>query len=151
MFDIGEGLNIADNVLAKRRHYFSAGKLIDGETGLLTIGKDCAISPGTQIDYTGKVTIGNNAEISGNVLILSHQHPSNPKLRRKITIPLIVEIGDNAWLGERCVLVPSKKTGGLKIGENAIVAAGAVVTKDVPDNMIVGGNPAVIISQQERS
>ncbi|CRK82236.1 maltose O-acetyltransferase [Neobacillus massiliamazoniensis] len=51
-----------------------------------------------------------------------------------------VTIGDNVWIGGRAVINP-----GVKIGNNVVVASGAVITKDVPDNVVVGGNPARII------
>ena len=51
-----------------------------------------------------------------------------------------VVIGDNVWLGGGCIINP-----GIKIGNNVAVASGAVVTKDVPDHAVVGGNPAKII------
>ena len=53
-----------------------------------------------------------------------------------------MKIGDNVWIGGSAVIVP-----GVTIGNNVVVAAGAVVTKDVPDNVVVGGNPAKIIKE----
>lgn len=55
-----------------------------------------------------------------------------------------VEIGNNVWIGGRAVINP-----GVKIGNNAVIASGTVVTKNVPDNVVVGGNPAVIIKHIE--
>lgn len=53
-----------------------------------------------------------------------------------------VTIGDNVWIGGRAIINP-----GVTIGDNAVIASGAVVTKDVPDNVVVGGNPAKIIKK----
>lgn len=55
-----------------------------------------------------------------------------------------VKIGDNVWIGGRAIVNP-----GVKIGNNVVIASGAVVTKDVPDNVVVGGNPAKIIKRME--
>lgn len=55
-----------------------------------------------------------------------------------------IEIGDDVWIGQRCIIMPCKK-----IGSHSVVAAGSVVSKDVPDYVIVGGNPIAIIKQRQ--
>ena len=75
----------------------------------------------------------------GGTKILTEHHPEEPALRHRLLVkPVIVR--RNAWIGAGAMILP-----GVTIGENAIVAAGAVVTKDVPDNTVVAGVPAKIV------
>lgn len=84
------------------------------------------------------VHIGDYCMIGPNVLITTVGHPHSPaKRRNKIAQAWPVRIGDDVWIGGNAVILP-----GITIGNNVIVAAGAVVTKDVPDNCVVGGIPA---------
>ena len=92
-----------------------------------------------------EVHIGNNVMIGPNTLITTVGHPITPKGRREhISLASPVYIGNDVWIGGNCTILP-----GVKIGNNVVVAAGAVVTKDVPDNSLVGGVPAKIIRQIE--
>ena len=84
------------------------------------------------------VHIGDNVMIGPNTLISTVNHPISPKGRRNhLGIAKPVKIGDDVWIGGNVTILP-----GVTIGNNVVVAAGAVVTKDVPDNCIVGGVPA---------
>lgn len=84
------------------------------------------------------VTIGDNVMIGPNTLITTVNHPISPMGRRKhLGIAKPVVIGNDVWIGGNVTILP-----GVTIGNNVVVAAGAVVTKDVPDNCIVGGVPA---------
>lgn len=84
------------------------------------------------------VTMGDNVWIAPNTLITTINHPISPAGRRKhLGISKPITIGDDVWIGGNCTILP-----GVTIGNNVVVAAGAVVTKDVPDNCIVGGVPA---------
>ncbi|WP_423409372.1 sugar O-acetyltransferase [Heyndrickxia sp. MSNUG] len=92
-----------------------------------------------------EVKIGENCFMAPGVHIYTAAHPINPYER--IAGPEFgkpVVIGDNCWIGGRAVINP-----GVKIGNNVVVASGAVVTKDVPDDVVVGGNPARIIKKIE--
>jgi maltose O-acetyltransferase len=77
------------------------------------------------------------------VHIYTNTHPVNAEQRiTEVEYTKPVTIGDNVWIGGRAVINP-----GVTIGDNAVVASGAVVIKDVPDHVVVGGNPAKIIKK----
>ncbi|AOY74986.1 maltose acetyltransferase domain-containing protein [Clostridium formicaceticum] len=90
-----------------------------------------------------EIRIGDNCFIAPGVHIYTATHPLDPNERvsgAEYGIP--VSIGDNVWIGGRVIINP-----GVKIGNNVVIASGTVVTKDVPDNIVIGGNPAKIIKQ----
>lgn len=92
-----------------------------------------------------EIQIGDNCLLAPGVHIYTAAHPLNPNAR--ISGPEYgkpVSIGNNVWIGGRAIINP-----GINIGNNVVVASGAVVTKDVPDNVVVGGNPAKIIKRIE--
>ncbi|MDB8558407.1 acyltransferase [Turicibacter sanguinis] len=100
--------------------------------------KDC-ISKGMVIgENCNLIQIGNNVTIAPQAYLLAHD-ASTKKLLGYTKIGLI-SIRDNVFIGARALILP-----GVTIGKNSIVAAGAVVTKDVPESVIVAGNPAKII------
>jgi maltose O-acetyltransferase len=91
----------------------------------------------------GKVTIGDNVMFATNVSILTAGHPVHPEARNsgyEYGIP--VTIGNNVWLGGNVVVNP-----GVSIGDNAVIGAGSVVTKDIPANVIAAGVPCKIIRE----
>lgn len=89
------------------------------------------------------VTIGNNAFIGPNVSIFTACHPLNAAERdRNVQWAEPVTIGHSVWIGGGAVILP-----GVTVGNNVVIGAGAVVTRPVPDNCVVAGNPARIIKQ----
>ncbi|MBD0822710.1 sugar O-acetyltransferase [Aestuariibaculum marinum] len=84
-----------------------------------------------------EVKIGDNCLIAPNVGIYTAGHNINPIDRHKTGFAKPTTIGNNVWIGGHCVII-----GGVKIGDNSIIASGSVVTKDVPKNTIFAGNPA---------
>jgi len=84
------------------------------------------------------LSIGDRVAIAQRVLIILSSHPNNSKLRDQIgDINGSVTICDDAWIGAGAILLPN-----VTVGEQAIVAAGSIVTKDVPPRTVVAGNPA---------
>ena len=103
---------------------------------LTKVGKGVFINFGCTFLDQGGITIEDGVFIAPDVKILTEGHPEDPALRHTlVTAP--IHIGRNVWIGAGAMILP-----GVTIGENAIIAAGAVVNRDVPANMIVGGVPA---------
>ncbi len=90
------------------------------------------------------VVIGDNVMFGPNVQIYTATHPINPNKRIEgLESGKIIIIEDNVWIGGGAIVCP-----GVKIGKGSVIAAGAVVVKDVPENVFVGGNPAKIIKKE---
>lgn len=107
------------------------------------IGKNVFINFDCTFLDLGGITIEDNVLIAPKVSLLSEGHPVSPENRHSLMSGHI-HIKKNAWIGAGAIILQ-----GVTIGENAIVAAGAVVSKDVPDNTIAGGIPAKIIKETE--
>ena len=128
------------------------GATIDDSVGIFTplqtnYGKNIKIGKNVFINFNctfldlGGITIEDGVMIAPNVNLLSEGHPVAPKDRHYIFgKPILIQ--SNAWIGGNVTILP-----GVTIGKNAIVAAGSVVNKDVPDNTIVGGIPAKVIKE----
>lgn len=128
---VGEllGITIDESTTVCIPFYTDLGKWI-------TIGKEVFINMGCTFMDRGGITIENKVLIGPKVNLITENHPEDPELRRYVYAkPIVIKKG--AWIGASATVLP-----GVTIGENVIVAAGAVVTKDVADNMIVGGVPA---------
>lgn len=110
-------------------------------------GSYITIGAGTFINYNltaldvAPITIGKDCQLGPNVQLLTPTHPIEPQPRRdklEGAKPIVLE--DNVWLGGGVIVLP-----GVTIGENSVIGAGAVVTKDVPANSIAVGNPARVV------
>jgi maltose O-acetyltransferase len=107
----------------------------------LIIGQDCSIEVDCVFDLEERITIGDRVTLSPGVMILTSTHELDIREHRAGAVQRApVNIGDGAWLGARCVVLP-----GVTVGAGAIVNAGSVVNKDVAPNTRVGGMPAVQI------
>lgn len=103
------------------------------------VGKEVFINFGCTFLDQGGITIEDGVFIGPGAKILTEGHPEEPELRHTLhTEPVVIR--RKAWIGAGAMILP-----GVTVGENAIVAAGAVVTKDVPDNAIVAGVPAKVL------
>lgn len=103
------------------------------------IGKNVFINMGCKFQDQGGIYIGDGALIGHNVVLATLNHAMSPEDRASM-IPAPIRIGKRVWIGANATVLP-----GVTIGDGAIVAAGAVVTKDVPENTVVAGVPAVPI------
>ena len=102
-------------------------------------GRDCFVNFGCTFLAIGGITVEDGAFIGPHCVLATEYHPEDPARRHSLLTRPIV-IGRNAWLG-----ADVKVLAGVTIGENAIVAAGSVVTRNVPAGMVVAGSPARII------
>lgn len=109
----------------------------------ITIGKNVFINSGCRFQDQGGITIGDGSFIGHNVVLATLNHGLMPE-DRSTTYPASIIIGKNVWIGSNATILQ-----GVTIGDNAVVAAGAVVTKDVSENTIVGGVPAKFIKRIE--
>lgn len=105
----------------------------------LSLGKNVFINFDCTFLTLGGITIEDNVLIGPGVKILSEGHPLNFEDRQTL-VPGKIHIKQNAWIGAGSIILP-----GITIGENAVVAAGAVVTSDVPANTVAAGVPAKTI------
>ena len=113
--------------------YTASGKEIN-------VGRNVFINQNCTLYDLGGLYIGNDVMIGPNVSIITTGHPIEPSQRHSVTIGKPIVIERNVWIAAGATII-----GGVTVGENSVIAAGAVVTKDVPANTLVGGNPARII------
>src|ERR1700754_267360 len=106
----------------------------------IRVGRNVFINQNCTFYDLGGLDIGDDVMIGPNVSIITTSHPIEPSQRRTVTIGKPIVIERNVWIAAGATII-----GGVTIGENSVVAAGSVVTKDVPPNTVVGGNPARII------
>lgn len=110
----------------------------------VTFGRDCFLNFGCTLLALGGITIGDGAFIGPHCVLATEYHPEDPARRHQLLTKPIV-IGKNAWLGANVTVLA-----GVTVGDNAIVAAGSMVTKDVPPDTVVAGVPAKAIRMIKR-
>jgi maltose O-acetyltransferase len=108
----------------------------------VTIGKGTIIGDHATLDGRAKLTIGDHVDIASEVMIFNGEHDIHSEDFKPVNAP--VTINDYVFIGPRAIILP-----GVKVGWGAVVAAGAVVTKDVPDLTIVAGVPAQVIGHRK--
>ena len=108
----------------------------------IEIGQDSIIGDHVFLDGRDKLKIGDHVDIASQVLIYNSEHDINSEDFHAVTAPVIIE--DYVFIGPGAIILPN-----VKIGKGAVVAAGAVVTKDVLDFAIVGGVPAEVIGERK--
>ncbi len=107
----------------------------------ITIGASCFANFGLVALDVAPITIGDHVQMATNVQLLTPTHPIDPDLRRagwEAAEPIV--IGDNVWLGGGVIVLP-----GVTIGDDTVVGAGSVVTRDLPPGVVAVGNPARVI------
>jgi maltose O-acetyltransferase len=108
----------------------------------VSFGESISIAPYVHIWGQGGVWIGDHTMIASHVVITSVTHNKKSTFYKDENVCLPVRIGKNVWIGAHAVILP-----GLEIGDDAIIGAGAVVTRNVPPRTIVAGIPARSISE----
>jgi len=127
------GKKVDDNFLLIPPFYTTGGADI-------RVGRNVFINQNCTFYDLGGLDIADDVMIGPNVSIITSSHPIEPAQRRAFVIGKPIVIERNAWIAAGATII-----GGVTIGENSVVAAGSVVTKDVPANTLVGGNPAKVI------
>ena len=128
------------------------------------IGEDCYIEPPLHANWAGKnvhfgknvyanfnltlvddthIYVGDYTMFAPNVVVTTAGHPIDPTLREKVyQFNLPVHIGRNVWIGAGAVILP-----GITIGDNSVIGAGSIVTKDIPANCVAYGNPCRVVRE----
>ncbi|WED28634.1 sugar O-acetyltransferase [Vibrio sp. DW001] len=112
--------------------------------GNIRVGKNFYANFNCIILDVNRVDIGDNVLLAPNVQIYTAGHPTDVKSRVEegVEFGLPITIGDNVWIGGGVIICP-----GVSIGTNSVIGAGAVVTKDVPENVVAAGNPCRVIKK----
>lgn len=128
----------SDTLLLGDRTYIAAGAYL---TGSLRAGRDCSVNAYTVI--RGDVRLGNAVRIGAHTSIIGFNHTMTDTETEMFRQPLTsrgIRIGNDVWIGSHVVILD-----GVTVGDKTVIAAGAIVTRDVPEGAIVGGNPAKLL------
>ncbi|MEH7299390.1 acyltransferase [Neobacillus drentensis] len=138
------GINIGDNVTVGRFAMIRPSGYYSGELGYgLTIGNSSAIGALCYIGCAGEINIGNNVMLGPNVNIIAENHVFDDisiPIKKQGVVQKGIIIEDDCWIGSGATILD-----GVKVGKGSVIAAGSVVTKDVPPFSVVGGIPAKLI------
>jgi acetyltransferase-like isoleucine patch superfamily enzyme len=140
------GVHIGNNFSLGRNSIIECTGVIRELGDSLEIGDDVGISANAFISVRGKVKIGNSTIFGPNVKLFSENHIFTDKgtpIYLQGATRQGIEIGEDCWLGANVIVLD-----GVKIGKGCVIAAGAVVNKDIPDYSVAGGVPAKIISER---
>ncbi|MEU2198481.1 acyltransferase [Isoptericola sp. NPDC019482] len=135
---VSEQASVTNEVLELGdRTYVAAGAYV---SGILRAGRDCSLNPYTVV--RGDVRLGDAVRIGSHTSVLGFNHSMDPEteVHRQPLTSAGITVGDDVWIGSHVVVLD-----GVTVGDKAVLAAGAVVTKDVPAGAVVGGNPARLI------
>ncbi|SFM10550.1 sugar O-acetyltransferase [Halanaerobium salsuginis] len=111
----------------------------------ISVGKNVFFNTGCTFQDKGGIIIGDNTMLGQNVVLCTINHGLAPD-KRNVNYSAPINIGRNVWIAARVIILP-----GVTIGDNAVIAAGSVVTKDVPANKLVAGVPAEIKKSVENN
>lgn len=147
-YHVGKGVKILGGIIYRYPMNIELGDHVviardvtlisENNSSKLIIEDNVTVTIDTRIDFSGGVRIGKNTLLSKNTIIETHDHGldphSNPVFKD-------LDIGEDVWIGMNVTII----SGVRKIGSNSVIAAGSVVTKEVPANCVVGGVPAKLI------
>ena len=108
----------------------------------ISIGEGCYFNAGTTFIDDWKIEIGRDCLFGPNVTICTTGHPVSPKHRMEGMYSFPVKIGNMCWIGANTIILP-----GVTIGDNSVIGAGSVVTKDIPANVVAFGSPCHVYRQ----
>lgn len=106
----------------------------------ISVGRNVFVNQNCTFYDLGGLPLADDVMIGPNVSLITSGHPLAPSQRRASVIAKPIAMERNVWIAAGATII-----GGVTVGENAVVAAGSVVTRDVPPNTLVGGNPAKVI------
>jgi acetyltransferase-like isoleucine patch superfamily enzyme len=137
LFEELAGQKVGDHFRLIPPFYTDCGKNI-------RVGARVFISQNCTFYALAEISIGDDVMVGPNVSLITSEHPVAPSRRRTHLLGRPITIDNGVWIAAGATVI-----GGVTIGENSVVAAGSVVTRDVPPNTLVGGNPARVIRSIE--